>query len=287
MKYTITINQKQAVELGLTNINQIFILDLLSTASTWAKTEIIDEDVYYWVARQVISSELPVLDLKPDTVYRHLRALAENGFIEHIKKGKKDCIRLTEKGKSYYVGNKSEKEANSEINPKKLGNKSEKNSEINPTYPNTNINPTTKDHKPPSEESAPRTSHSFEPVNEPSYLNAHEIFISLTFPEQSLFDEYLSIRKSMRLKNTDRIIDRLLKKYIEFGSNPAVIENAITANWKDFYEVKEYANGKHKQSGRKNAAETMHDTLKEIYQEASEREGSDRAIQPIPSALRA
>ena len=174
MKYTITINQKQAVELGLTNINQIFILDLLSTASTWAKTEIIDEDVYYWVARQVISSELPVLDLKPDTVYRHLRALAENGFIEHIKKGKKDCIRLTEKGKSYYVGNKSEKEANSEINPKKLGNKSEKNSEINPTYPNTNINPTTKDHKPPKSPNAVKDLFNETATNLPPVLKLNE-----------------------------------------------------------------------------------------------------------------
>lgn len=139
MKYTISINQKQAVELGLTNINQILILDLLSTASTWAKTEIIDDEVYYWVARQVISSELPVLNLKADTVYRHLKALAENGFIDHVKKGKKDCIRIAEKGKQYYVGNKSES-----VN-KQLGSKSENNSEVNPTYPITKLHHGTKE----------------------------------------------------------------------------------------------------------------------------------------------
>ena len=138
MKYTISINQKQAIELGLTNINQILILDLLATASTWAKTEVIDDVVYYWVARQVVASELPVLGLKPDTVYRHLKSLAENGFIEHVKRGKKDCVRLAEKGKSYYVGSKSENSDN------QLGSKSEKNSEVNPTYPITKLHPITK-----------------------------------------------------------------------------------------------------------------------------------------------
>lgn len=138
MKYTITINQKQAVELGLTNINQIIILDLLSTASTWAKTEIIEDEVYYWVARQVISSELTVLNLQPDTVYRHVKALAENGFIDYVKKGRKDFIKMTKKGSSYYVGNESE------LTASKLGNESETNSEMNPTYQNTKLHQGTK-----------------------------------------------------------------------------------------------------------------------------------------------
>ena len=160
MKYTISINQKRAVELGLTNINQILILDLLSTASTWAMPEIIDGEVYYWVARQTISSELPVLGLKPDTVYRHLKSLVENGFIDHVKKGRKDCIKLAEKGVSYYVGNESEKQANpyvgnksefdpklgnkSELLPPKLGNESELNSDLNPTYQITKLHQATK-----------------------------------------------------------------------------------------------------------------------------------------------
>lgn len=151
MKYTLHINQALALELGIKNINQAHIFDLLTTASTWAKPEIIGAEVYYWVARQNICTELPLLNLKPDTVYRHLKGLNVLGLIDYQKVGKKDCIRITDLGRKYllknenehYVGNKSELNENSEINPNKLGNKSENDSEINPTYPTTNTNPTT------------------------------------------------------------------------------------------------------------------------------------------------
>ena len=137
MKYTLTINQKQALDLGITNINQAVILGLIADAHSWAEPQIIDNEVYFWTARQKISNEIPLLNLKPDSIYRHLKTLRDLGLIEYVKFGKKDCTRLTKKGKSYYVGNKSENDDNSEINPNKLGNKSENNSEINPTYKNT------------------------------------------------------------------------------------------------------------------------------------------------------
>jgi len=168
VKYSININQKQALELGIKNINQVAIFDLLCGAATWARTQVIDDVVYYWVARQTIANELPILNLKADTIYRHLKSLAEIGVIEHVKSGKKDCIKVTEKGRKYYignesennvstmsemnpnpcVGNKSEKEPNSEIDPSKLGNESENNSDLNPTNQLTKKQISkTKDHK--------------------------------------------------------------------------------------------------------------------------------------------
>lgn len=147
MKHSIHVNQKQAVELGITNINQAHILDLLTGASTWATPEIVDGQVYYWVSRQRISAELPLLNLKADTIYRHLKSLDEIGLIEYIKKGKKDCMRLTPKGRSYYVGNKSElpmseinpnNDENSDLDPNHyVGNESENYSDLNPTDPTT------------------------------------------------------------------------------------------------------------------------------------------------------
>lgn len=130
------------------------------SASTWAKGYLMpDNEISYWVARQVVCDELPLLNMKPDTVYRHMKSLSELGVIDYQKDGKKDMIRVTKKGKKYlssrYVGNKSElgnstmseinpsKQQNSEINPNLLGNKSEKNSEINPTYQDTSIISTT------------------------------------------------------------------------------------------------------------------------------------------------
>lgn len=146
MKNNLYINQVQAIRLGITNINQAHILDLITTCSSWAQPVTTDQGVFYWVARQMICQELPLLGIKPDTAYRHLKSLHESGFIEYIKRGKKDLVRLSEKGRKYYIGNKSEFNQNSEINPTKLGNKSEKNSEINPTDPTTRSNPTTIDH---------------------------------------------------------------------------------------------------------------------------------------------
>lgn len=150
MKHSIHINQKQAMDLGIKNLVQGHIFDLLTGASTWASPEVVDGEVYYWVSRQRIGEQLPLADLKPDTIYRNLKKLAEIELIEYIKVGKKDCMRLTKKGKSYYVGSKSEldqnamsdinpsNDENSDLNPKKLGSKSEKHSDLNPTYKSVN-----------------------------------------------------------------------------------------------------------------------------------------------------
>lgn len=138
MKYTLNINQAQAIELGISSANQALIFDLLTSAATWAKPEIIGNDVFYWVARQTIANELELLKLKPDTIYRHLKSLAKIGLINYKKVGKKDCIQITKKGQKYLIKDKNS--TMSEINPSKFGNKSEKNSEINPTYPTTNSN---------------------------------------------------------------------------------------------------------------------------------------------------
>lgn len=142
MKYNLHVNQAKAIELGITNINQAHIFDLLSICSVWAEPIIIDKVVYYWVARQAISDELKILNLKNDTVYRHLKFLDKLGLIEYKKSGKKDCIKITKKGKDYHS------DTMSEMNPSYyVGNKSENNSDLNPTYPTTNINPNIKKNK--------------------------------------------------------------------------------------------------------------------------------------------
>ena len=154
MKYNLYINQVQAIELGITNTTQAIILDLLAHCSAWAESIVIDDDVYYWVARQKICYELPLLSIKPDTAYRHMKSLHEIGLIDYIKDGKKDLIKLSDLGKKYVFSTMSEKnpnksetrkkiQGNSDLNSKKLGKKSEFNSEKNPTYNTTNINNTT------------------------------------------------------------------------------------------------------------------------------------------------
>ena len=107
----------------------------------------------------------------------------------------------------------------------------------------------------------------------------HKGFSCLKKEEKALFLAYLKLRKKMGLITTMEIKERLLKKYHEFGRNPQIIENAINANWKDFYSTggKDGASGQF--SKNKSAAQLHHDTLKEICREADEREMGERVVQ--------
>ena len=146
MKYNLYINQLKAIELGITNLNQAHIFDLLTTSSSWASIKIINNEYFYWVSRQTICRELVLLNMKPDTVYRHLKSLQKIGLIFYKKLGKKDCIKITPKGKKYLTNDP--KITMSEMNPNHyVGNESEKHSDLNPTYPTTNINHTTNNNK--------------------------------------------------------------------------------------------------------------------------------------------
>jgi DNA-binding MarR family transcriptional regulator len=136
MIFNININQPKAIELGL-NLNQTIVFSMLTTASTWAKPVILNKKLFYWVSRNKVIEEIPLLPMKPDTVQRHFKALQKLGVINYLFNKKRDLISITPKGKKYLM---MESNTMSEMNPKKLGNESEFNSEMNPTYNNTNTN---------------------------------------------------------------------------------------------------------------------------------------------------
>lgn len=128
MKIHISINQDMAIKLGITNANQAHIFDLLTAASSWATPVSIEGEVYYWVARQTVVKELPLLGLKPDTVYRHLKTLSDLGLIVYKKQGTRDCVRLTDKGKTYMSNTYAEGQP-------KQSKKGPQNSDSNPSKP--------------------------------------------------------------------------------------------------------------------------------------------------------
>lgn len=150
MRYTLSINAVKCHEWGL-NLNQGALFDLLNQASSWAKPHVINGEFYYWVSRNMVIDEIPLAYSKPDTVYRALKLFEEKGLIDYIKEGKKDLVKLTEKGKEWNSKTtftpdsnsdlNPKNNQNSEINPSKFGNESEKtpkNSDLNPTNKNTN-----------------------------------------------------------------------------------------------------------------------------------------------------
>lgn len=137
MKYNLSINQLQMKQAGL-SLNQWLILDVLSVSPTWARALSVEGEIYFWVSRQAISRELEVLDLKPDTVYRHLKKLSELGYIDYVKSGKKDCIRLSNKGKNLFTSTMSEMKHDYYV-----GNETQNTmSEAVPTYHNTSYHNT-------------------------------------------------------------------------------------------------------------------------------------------------
>ena len=88
-------------------------------------------------------------------------------------------------------------------------------------------------------------SQSKEGLPEPSLkLFNHHLFNKLNKEEKKLFLEYSAIRKKMKLQTTLAIQERLLKKYFDYGQSIEIIQNAITANWKDFYPLKQNSTNK-------------------------------------------
>lgn len=152
MQIITQINNVKCLEWGL-NANQGALFDMLNQSAGWAKAIVIDGEVWYWVSRNKVIEELPLYYTKPDTVYRHLKALDKSGLVRHQKHGDKDLIMLTEKGKTWnnkvidnFPQNNSKNDDfnSSETNPT-LGNKSENtrieirnSSDSNPTYQHTN-----------------------------------------------------------------------------------------------------------------------------------------------------
>lgn len=132
MKYTISIDQvhTKAWELSL---NHAFLFCIINDLSSWADEVIIEGKVFYFASRNMIMKEIPTAYSKSDTVYRALMTLKEKGLIDYYKMGRKDLIRLTNKGKQW---NESEFMEN---DPDLIGQVSENNSDSHPTNKNTKI----------------------------------------------------------------------------------------------------------------------------------------------------
>lgn len=146
MQFAIYINQPRATEWGL-NLQQATLFAFLYELPSWATCHIIDGVSYYRIAYGKIISELPILSQHKDTVYRHMKALANFGIIEVRQQGADILVRVTRKGAVWNrdgagdsaLGKKSE---GSEKNPSNPGKISGPTSEKNPTYHNTTYPPT-------------------------------------------------------------------------------------------------------------------------------------------------
>ncbi|CCG99814.1 hypothetical protein FAES_1804 [Fibrella aestuarina BUZ 2] len=83
MKYLIPIDQRAIVEGGFDlDLAEAAIIEacrsFADSASCLSKTD--EGKVWYWLSHKHICQQLPILGLKPDTMYRRMKALCDKGF---------------------------------------------------------------------------------------------------------------------------------------------------------------------------------------------------------------
>jgi hypothetical protein len=169
MIYSVTINNKAIADSGLrVSLQTAYIIGgIVQMTTNWQSMTKLERDgrVFFWLGYEKVLSELPMLDLKPDSLYRALKSISDDGFlIPHPdnKALKKPFYALSEKCYLLFgsdVGKKSEysennpsnggnslgkKSEQSENNPNHYGKKSETTTEKNPLY-NSTIDNSTKD----------------------------------------------------------------------------------------------------------------------------------------------
>lgn len=153
----------------------------------------VNGQIFYHASRNKVMEELPMLTDKSDTIYRIFRHLAadERALIQYEKVGRKDLIRLTDRGKKWNSEKNPSSADNSENFPTELGKKSENNSEKNPTNKYTNIISTTIDNSLSNEREGAPQENAPTPCFEKE--KTRPVFITPTFDEiKSLFAQKLS-----------------------------------------------------------------------------------------------
>ncbi|MBU1650566.1 MAG: hypothetical protein KKF37_14590 [Proteobacteria bacterium] len=145
MQYSIYINQTKAIEWSLTP-QQSILFSFLYELPSWADCHIISGIPYYYITKKKILAELPLLNSKPDTVYRWIRTLTTLGLIRIIQQGPVSLVGITAKGaawnreatlppKEERVGCVSE---GSDVHPRLPGCASDLTSDVHPTNHITN-----------------------------------------------------------------------------------------------------------------------------------------------------
>lgn len=177
--------------------------------------------------------------LSRQSVNDNLKALVEDGLLLKKHRNRKNGSRTSNKYLLFPKENFSKLDEEDYIAFKDENNQSQRD------VPHETNNPKSERCTTQSQRDVlPTTTQSQRDVPLKSSLNNITITINhhledLRDDEVSIFNEYLELRKSLKIQTTDSIKLRLLKKYINFGRNIQVIENAISANWKDFYPIKQ------------------------------------------------
>jgi hypothetical protein len=141
MRYSLHVNQIKALEWKMT-LTEAIVFDYIVRSAAWKEKFILNNKLYYWVAKSKVLTDLPIVTDKQDTIYNIYKSLEKKGLIEYEIHNKKDLISIKVSSKEWDFqknsdSNPTNNDENSDSNPTNLGFKSDKlpkNSDSNPTY---------------------------------------------------------------------------------------------------------------------------------------------------------
>ena len=206
MRYTTRINNVRALEWGI-NMTQAALFDLINECASWASTATINGVTFYWVSRQLVIEELPLVFRKEDAVYRTLKVLEEKGLVETAKMDGRDYVRITPEGAKWNSHDAPEtepRENSRDIREKNrnLRENSRNSSGKNPTDKDINNQPTnqgTNQFGAPARDPAPREP-SPPPPAKPEKFDAWAVLSDMGV-ERKHFDAWMQARKRKRLSS--------------------------------------------------------------------------------------
>ena len=210
MRYTTRINNVRALEWGI-NMTQAALFDLINECASWASTVSINGVTFYWVSRQLVIEELPLVFRKEDAVYRTLKVLEEKGLVETAKMDGRDYVRITPEGakwNSHDVPETEPRENSRDVREKKRNPRenSRNSSGKNPTDKDINNQPTnqgTNQFGAPARDPAPREPSSEIPKPPPAKPEKFDAWAVLSGMgvERKHFDAWMQARKRKRLSS--------------------------------------------------------------------------------------
>ena len=210
MRYTTRINNVRALEWGI-NMTQAALFDLINECASWASTVTINGVTFYWVSRQLVIEELPLVFRKEDAVYRTLKVLEEKGLVETAKMDGRDYVRITPEGakwNSHDVPETEPRENSRDVreknrNPRENSRNSSGKNQIDKDINNQPTNQGTNQFGAPARDPAPREPSSEIPKPPPAKPEKFDAWAVLSDMgvERKHFDAWMQARKRKRLSS--------------------------------------------------------------------------------------
>ena len=240
MRYTTRINNVRALEWGI-NMTQAALFDLINECASWASTATINGVTFYWVSRQLVIEELPLVFRKEDAVYRTLKVLEEKGLVETAKMDGRDYVRITPEGakwNSHDVPETEPRENSRDVREKNRNPRenSRNSSGKNPTDKDINNQPTnqgTNQFGAPARDPAPREPSPPPPAKPERFdpmlaLREHGV-------DEQLAADWLTVRRQKRAPLTQTALDGLVREAMTAGIPVArAVRICVERGWVGF-----------------------------------------------------